>query len=431
MKNFSRKIFFFFFLFLTCLTVAGQSDSDFFKSGGGFKINLPKIFTSSKELRFNDGKLSGHGKSYFWENPQEYNCHIDYYKLDNGKKSLTQIEKTSYLETHKKNFLKELQDKNLPFIEKKYLFNGNQGAEIQAINSAQNTKMLVRFFIVNQRFYFIGLIFNQKKIDDSQVFQILDSFALLDSKLLIAAKLEEAEPKPLPQEPVVPKPKTDAQDNNLKGKVKSVIEDNQNYPKGKRERFSEEYYNEAGNLVREISYDNGYPSNVTVWGYIDGNRVDNSNSVEFDDDQRPPREGLFATMESDENLPRDTRYSSRFSYKYNDQGQLIEKQDFGNNGQLWTRIVYNYKDNVREESRYGRDGSRWTHFFNVLDKDGNVIEEYYLDDKGKPKNKTFYTYEFDSQGNWILQKTIENKTLKGKTVAKILWTSYRTITYYP
>jgi hypothetical protein len=415
-------------------TFVKQTDNDFFRSGGGFRIDLPKSFTLSKELSFNDGKISGFGKCYYWEDPQAYEYRVAYYKLDTGKKSLTEIEKTAYLETYQKGFMQDFKAANLPFIEKKYVFNGSDGMEIQAINSAANSKMLTRFFIVGRRLYFIDLVYNPKRIDDSQVLQIADSFALLDSKALIDAKIEEATPASLPQTPVAAKLKPDAADKNLKGKVKSVIEEMQDpNPKLKRERFSEEYYDESGNLTKEISFDEGLPDFITFWGYIDGNRVSNTGSIDFDDDQRPPPRhfSIKATMEDDSNLPRDSRYGIKYAYKYNETGQLSEQITYQNNGKLSGRIVYNYQGNRREELHYGPDGSEWSQTIEFLNKDGNVLERDLMEKSGKIANKEINTYEFDSQGNWIVQKTLEENIVKGKKVRKPSWTSYRTITYYP
>jgi hypothetical protein len=54
-----------------------------------------------------------------------------------------------------------------------------------------------------------------------------------------------------------------------------------------------------------------------------------------------------------------------------------------------------------------------------------------MDAEGKIGNKEINTHQFDSQGNWIVKKTFEEKKVKGMLIRKLLWTSYRTITYYP
>jgi hypothetical protein len=261
------------------------------------------------------------------------------------------------------------------------------------------------------------------------------AFAQKPKKVDLAKKIEDATPQPLPQSPVIEKLKSDAQDNNLKGKVKSVIQETLEAGKIKRERSSEEYYNENGNLIKEVSYLDGFPSDVTIWGYIDGKRVRKTGYVEYAEGERPPSDGIIAVMDEEQdalnpNTPRDSRYGSQLTYKYDDKGRLIEKWTYQNNGEVWSHTEYVYKDNQREVSHYGRDGARWTQGFEILDKDRNVTEQYSMSD-GKMEDNTVFTRQFDVQGNWIVEKAFEKKKVKGKTVLKPLWTTYRTITYYP
>lgn len=419
-------------LFAAVLITYGQSSNQFVSASGGFRIDLPQTFTTSKDISFYDDKLSGEGAFYTWQQPQ-LNFEVQYFRLISDKKILTPADKNLVFQPFREGFIKEVKKQNLPYSEKPYAFKGSSGFVLQAASS--QAKTITRYFIVNKRFYSINATFSLNQ-DEAQILKILDSFSLLDAKSLIAAKLAEAAPQPLPQEPIAAKQTTDAQDNNLSGKIKSVIEDTQYNPKGNRYRSSEQYYDERGNLTKELSYqESGYPDNITVWGYIDGNRVNNSGSIYYDDDQLPPSERTEIIQRIDEtpvsNAEVDTRYSSKFIYKYNENGQLIEKQHFSNNGQIFTRNVYKYKANQREELTYGQDGSQWSQTIAILDKNGNIIERHLMDANGKIGDKEINVHEFDAQGNWIVEKTFEETKIKGKPVRKLLWTSYRTITYYP
>lgn len=421
------------FLFSSVCVLSQTTNELFISPAGGFKINLPKTFDSSKEVSDIFGGFDGNGIRYIWEKPAEYRYQVQYIKIETEKTTLTNLEKTKILESFKKGLIKGLKAEGFPFIEKSYSFNGNKGAELHF--SVDDAKAIIRIFVVNKRIYYLGII-SAIKENESQTVKILDSFNLLDKKSLIAAKIEEATPEPLPQEPVAEKVKTDAQDNNLKGKVKSVIENFQTTATSNSERYSEEYYNEKGNLLKEISYSEGYPDDVTVWGYVDGNRVTQSRFIEFDDDQRPPmRNTIFVTTisanNSEENPPRDYRYNLKYIYKYNNAGQIIENQIFENNGNLWRRDVFNYDNNRREVSNYGEDNEKWGQSIEILDNDGNVVEKYSIDENGKPDERTFFSYTLDSQGNWIIQKAYKNKKIKGKYIRKLEWINSRTITYYP
>lgn len=262
------------------------------------------------------------------------------------------------------------------------------------------------------------------------------SYGQKSTKVDFAKKIEEATPKSLPQEPVAKKIKSDAQDKNLKGKVKSLIEYTQESGNKTREIYSEEYYDESGNLVKEISYDEGYPSSVTLWGYIDGNRVSKSGFISYTEKERPPSGRMTISVSAEDNAmnpnaPRDTRYSIKHIYKYNEQGQLAEDWQYQNNGEVWIRTVYNFKGNQREKLNYDQKGEEMSQTIEILDKDGNVIEIHMLDENGKIADKQIQTHEFDKEGNWIVEKTFEENKVKGKIAKKLLWTSYRTISYYP
>ncbi|HQU84567.1 MAG TPA: hypothetical protein PKY59_15630 [Pyrinomonadaceae bacterium] len=410
--------------------VFSQGENSFASGAGGFRINLPKNDVSASELRFNDGKLSGDGNVYVWNKSPEYYHQVFYYKIYSDKQTLSVAEKKSFSDTMKDHSLKFIKDANATFQEKEYLFKGYKGFEINYL--LPNAKGIIRFFIVNKRIYSFNLLFPMS-YEKAEIDKIADSFTLLSGDELIAVKLAEAAPKPLPQEPVGKKERSDAQDNNLKGKVKSIVEETQDTGAKKREKSSEEYYNEAGNLLKELSYLEGYPHMITVWGYVDGDRVIRSNDIEFDEDQRTPTKILTVkAMAADYNspLPRDERYGNKYRYKYDEQGRLIEKANYSNSGMLLFKKVNKYNGNKREVLSYNEKNELNTHYFEVLDKDGNVIEEYYLNNNGKPEDFTVYTYKFDSQGNWIYQKTDEKKVIRGKTILKPLYVSYRTITYY-
>lgn len=252
-------------------------------------------------------------------------------------------------------------------------------------------------------------------------------------------KIADATPEPLPQSPTDGRAQTDARNENLKGKVKSVVEhslDNRD-AKPVRKLYKQDYYNESGNVVTSVDYDEGYPSTVTVFGYVDGMRVSRSGDVVYAPGEKPAPKYMMITARVEDNLrnpgaPKDTRYSIRHIYKYDSRDRLIEKQTLANNGEMVSRKTYTFEGDDRKEERdYGFDGNEWSRTLEILDSNGNVVELRMYDDKEKVSDIQVNTYVFDSQGNWIVQKTVEKKTVRGKTVMKPLWTSYRSITYYP
>jgi hypothetical protein len=242
-------------------------------------------------------------------------------------------------------------------------------------------------------------------------------------------KIDEATPKALPQTPVAEKLKSDAQDENLKGKVKSVVVDEQETG-AKRERSEESNFNGQGNLIKRVLYSGGRPFQVTVFGYLDGDRVSNEGNIEDEND--PPK--IIAAVRNSGDTPakeRDMRYHFKLKYRYDAQGRLAEEWWYLNDGDLWLRYVYNFKGNEKETVAYEQNGSVNWRSVEILDKNGNVIEETQYDNENEISSRSTHTYVLDKQGNWITQKRFDKEIVKGKIVLKPSLTSYRTITYYP
>jgi hypothetical protein len=259
------------------------------------------------------------------------------------------------------------------------------------------------------------------------------------SKVNIARKIADATPAALPQSLKDDRPSSDAENENLKGKIKSVAEyyANNEAAKPSRGLSREEFFGEDGNLTRSISYDNGYPSSVAVYRYLDGMRVSRFGDVIYAEGEKPSSIGPDIVARMDDNLknPRatkDTRYNMRYSYKYDSGARLIEERNIANTGEVWTRLTYEYQPgNRRLKRHFGNGEDEWGRTMEIFDDNGNVVEEWSYDEKHKVSGIYRYTYEFDAHGNWIVQKYFEKKTVKGKTILKALSTSYRTITYYP
>ena len=254
------------------------------------------------------------------------------------------------------------------------------------------------------------------------------------NKVDFAKKIAEATPPKLPQTPVEKRGGTDAGDKNLKGKVKSVAA---YFIENSKKQVSEEnYYDENGNLTIAINYDDGYPDSVTVYGYLDGMRVLRSNDVTYAPGEKPPPKEFEITQRAEDNklnpnASADTRYQIRNVHKYDLQNRLIEEQVYQNNGEIWSRHTYSYEGNRRVERDYDNRGQEISKTTYILDQAGNAIEEDMYDEKDKVSDVNIMTRDFDHHGNWVVERTFEETTVKGKKIRKPSWTLYRTITYYP
>ncbi|HEV7905595.1 MAG TPA: hypothetical protein VGO96_17270 [Pyrinomonadaceae bacterium] len=302
-------------------------------------------------------------------------------------------------------------------------------------------QVISRLYAVGGRVYRLASVSTRK--DESQfqetATRTLDSFKLLSPEEIVAERqrrIASATPRPLPQEvePSARKLKSDAEDEGLKGRVKTLYVERQDlsgtWAVQRRKPSQMVSYNEAGNVTQKADYDyKGNLFQIRAYGYVDGERASHDKTIENEYD--PP--ALIHASRAGESTPqRDRRYSFKYKYKYDDRGRLSETAWHSNSGKLWLRYVYHYKDaNERETLVYSEDGSLNQKYLATLDARGNEIEESSFNTKtGAVDNKYAYTYEFDRQGNWTKQTTSKWGTKDGKTQFLPYSITYRTITYY-
>lgn len=255
------------------------------------------------------------------------------------------------------------------------------------------------------------------------------------SKDELAKKIEDATPKALPQSPIVKKIKSDAEDDGLKGKVKSVSETEEDLSgtwvtKGIK-MSSETFYDEKGNQVKYVYYDyRGNPSNITVYGYLDGMRVSKSGFINYP--YNPPPMMMPRSEKAVPEKPADTRYSVKYEYKYDDKKRLKESVGYRNNGEIINKTVYSYDGNKMESSTFDKDGKLYSKTIDLLDDKSNIIEHTFVYlNKSKPDSITVYTYDsFDEKGNWT-KRTIKWKNVENNGNKQSNYVEYRKITYYP
>jgi hypothetical protein len=301
--------------------------------------------------------------------------------------------------------------------------------------------VISRLYAVGGRIYRLASVSTRKDAPEFQerATRTLDSFKLLSLDEVVAERqrrIAAATPRPLPQEvePAARKLKSDAEDERLKGRVKSIYVERQDlsgtWTVQRRKPSQMVSYNEAGNVTQKADYDyKGNLFQIRAYGYVDGERASLDKTIENEYD--PP--AMIVASRAGESTPqRDPRYSFKFKYKYDDRGRLAETAWHGNSGKLWLRYVYNYKSaNERETLVYSEDGSLNQKYVATLDAQGNEMAESSFNTKtGAVDNRYAYTYEFDRHGNWIKQTTSKWGTKDGKTQFFPYSITYRAITYY-
>jgi YD repeat-containing protein len=401
---------------------------------GRFSVALPKQFSGYNPQTINTPGGRVESFSYDW-------------KTADGWFAVGYTQRPEMLEDRGQKLLDDIRDRVVASDKAKLLsetvitLGGHPGRELKM--ELPGGVAINRMYVVGNRLYqVIASLGTDKKDREPNAIKILDSFKLLsraDAEAETERRIAEATPSPLPQEPAARKLKSDAEDEGLKGRVKTVFTEEQDlsgkWTVQKRKPSSTDYYNEQGSLTKNESYD--YMGNlfeITVYGYIDGERVSNYKDIEHE--YNPPPIAVASAPGSKAESKFDPRYATKYGYKYDDAGRLVEEMLYGSNGKLWTKYVYNYKGNQKETLAYDEEGTiNPKHSLNqkhvaTLDARGNEVEESYYDvSKNTVDEKYSYTYEFDARGNWIKRTTSKWVKKDGKEYFEPYSVTYRTINY--
>lgn len=331
--------------------------------------------------------------------------------------------------------------------EKTFNLGKYRGYELK-FEGADKVKGTSRILIVDGRRYGIFGLANPDVAGALDVInQALDSFELIPadpkpkstpSKLSAEdrKKIDQATPAALPQETAAKKERSDAEDHDIRGRVKTVTEEREDLTGGPWSKYGRHFssvtdYDTRGDRLKSVSFDAaGIPYDVTVYGYIDGARVAKSAAVQSN-------AAKFTRVgETSSKVPPhapDPRFGMKWLYKYSG-GKLSEVQLEGNDGLSLGRSVYNREKGVREEIAYDEYGKINQKYQYILDEKGNEIERIRFDvrppDSGKETRYPITTISFDTAGNWTERTVSKLVTENGKQVIKPVYREYRTITYW-
>jgi hypothetical protein len=305
------------------------------------------------------------------------------------------------------------------------------------LNLPSGTKTINRTYVF-EKFQFIVNAFITVPGPDSEklILRALDSFRILsdaDRAADIARRVEAAKPKDLPQSPAPSRPSSDLKDNDMKGKVKTLLIETE-YPRAMvsaaRSRSAEEFYGEDGNLTRATVFDyRQNPMILKAYGYIDGARVMKDGWVRYEYNPPPP---IAAPLPPDAKPPdRDLRYSLKFIYRYDKENRLVEKHVYENTGELRIRVIFSYDGNKREELVLDSKGAQIDKTNETVDSKGNVIDRTRALPKHADSTYTIKYEAFDAQGNWTKRVVTGKSGNYDGTFENVSYIDYRTITYYP
>jgi hypothetical protein len=413
-----------------------SASEKFASTDGRFVISLPQSISGFAAITPKGAGINVSGSNYLWQIKEGF-IQINYFDyLDQNFSVTSEKDFADYFAGVTDSTVKSSKAKLISSTRIKLgKFNGIK-LDFQLPNGLKGT---YRNYLIDKRQYSLTALFAQDVPEAGNLInQAFDSFSLISQAKIdedMRLKIEQSTPAPLPQEPIAKKEKSDAEDEGLKGKVKTVTTESEDlsgtWSIQGRHLNSIEDYNSIGNLVKRVSFDSkAKPFQVTVYGYLDGGRVSNSEMINYDSD--PPIMALSASGKKEESKF-DPRYDYKHEYKYTN-GRLAENKWIRNNGVMWIRYVYNHKDNKVEKLVYSENGKLNQKYLSVLDDKGNEVERTNfnvlgLDRDGDTKYSIKYD-SFDEQGNWTKKTTSKLVTENGKQVYKLWNIYYRTIVYY-
>jgi hypothetical protein len=413
-----------------------SASEKFSSADGRFVISLPQSISGFSAITPKGAGINVSGSNYLWQ-IKEGGIQINYFDyLDQNFSVTTEKDFADYFAGVTESTINSSKAKIISSTRIKLgNFNGIK-LDFQLPNGLKGT---YRNYLIDKRQYSLTALFAQDVPEAEKLInQAFDSFNLISQAKIdeeIRLKIERSTPALLPQEPIAKKEKSDAEDDGLKGKVKTVTTESEDlsgtWSVQGRHLNSIEDFNSIGNVTKKLLFDSkAKPFQITVYGYIDGARVSNSEMINYDSD--PPIMALSASGKKEEGK-RDLRYDYKHEYKYIN-GKLAENKWIRNNGVMWIRYVYNHKDNQVEELVYSEDGKLNQKYLSTLDDKGNEVERTNFNVLGIQRDgDTKYSIKYDSfdeKGNWTKKTTSKLVTENGKQIYKLWNIYYRTIVYY-
>jgi hypothetical protein len=417
-------------ILLLPVSALSQRRPDWFTSGYyNFEINLPSRPANVEDEHFKLLDYDVYGETFEWARTNEMTASVSVYTPFKMRNPIIESAKADLIAAYSNDLRAEFNKRKVTNSELPYAFSGSKGVEIRAAN---DNRVISRLFFVGHRLFSIT-VSGEESAGFDPLAKVLDSFRLLTKTETIAALKWENDIDAVLQARPALLLGNDIQAAGLKGNVCSVVDEITVSASTAREIDRETYYDPSGNLVREVTYERGYPQEITQWGWIDGKRISSSRVIFY-----MPPEGIssgpaLGTLGPTTGMMgeqgRNKIYGIRHEFVYDDKGRITEHKAFTNERALkWTK-KFAYSATGREILTLDNTGGFLTRFFETFDKNGNIAEYKVLDMGGRPYGSTVrFVYEFDRGGNWIVRKAFPVGLPPAKK--KPGPTHFRTIAYY-
>ena len=229
-------------------------------------------------------------------------------------------------------------------------------------------------------------------------------------------------------------------DENIKGRVKSIIEYESMTVKGRQVTLGKKVYtyDDKGNQVLMRSYDahdsNNFPD--FRWDYKYNANGDKTEENIYNPDGSLSWKTIF-TYDKNRLLTEANRYhrdgslKERYVYTNDASGNKTGQTSYNFKGELNCKSVFKYHNGLLVEKEVDCSNVAW--MGNVplkvnykFDEKNNLIEylEYHRDDKAAITRKIIYA-DFDRAGNWVRKTEVSHENEIGDVT-----TTLREISYY-
>ncbi len=419
-----------FFTILTALTlpatVRSQSDAKFVSLPGGFAVSLPAD-------GFSEGGAHGTaGGIYYGITTKQAKFEVGFYET-NGLPMAMRDGEFSFELMAEAN-INRLSRRGERISESKIVLQGYEGREYHFASNSEHH--FFRLWLAGDRVF--NIVAETRDTGEANVRLIrgvFDSFEILDPKFVaekIEQRLKENTPADLPQKPAVTKKTSDSEDQKLRGRVRSVLDEYSpvNLKGGalKPRRRAYQEFDENGRLLKRIDFDNlGNPFQVRVYGFVAGKRVARLGpTIRYGGIVSGILIGGTAVRRS------EPRFDEFYKYVYVGT-KLTEERCYDASGGLQSRVAYKHRPGIVEISFFnlgGRIGQRrWT----SLDKDGNESEVKISTPSStfEPESRYRFRYDvIDGHGNWTKRTLLKWYGYDGEGTFQVEEIQSRTITYF-
>ncbi len=224
---------------------------------------------------------------------------------------------------------------------------------------------------------------------------------------------------------------TDVQREGYRGNVKSVKTWSQDvYPKASNERdFERDFlFDKDGRLLEDVFYFGGQRTKHFV---LEGANV--SLSEYFSNDPRVKLQ-LLGSIDGGVKKKVDSRYETKYIYKFDSNNRLAESREVNNDGSLNSRTEFSYDNSglLSAEVDYDENGKKSSENSYSYDSSGNVIREVWVSYGDVDKKTTYYSYsdyKFDQNSNWTYRKRTTYINKKQDKIEEIS-SEHRDIKFY-